>query len=54
MNQAALDDLQGRYDWVLNARRSLLRVKAEASLAEFAAIIARVAKNEQEDPLKRG
>ena len=52
LNQAALDDLKGRYDWVLNARRSLLRVKAEASLEAFKAIIAHIAKNEQSNPLK--
>ena len=32
------------YDWVLNARRSLLRVKLEKPLAEFREIAGRVAK----------
>jgi ribonuclease P protein component len=52
LSKTALDGLRGKYDWVLNARRSLLSVKAETSLEEFKAIIARVAKNEQSDPLK--
>ena len=52
LSQAALDGLEGRYDWVLNARRSLLYVKATTSLEEFKAIIARVAKNEQSNLLK--
>jgi len=52
LSKTALDGLRGKYDWVLNARRALLSVKAETSLEEFKAIIARVAKNEQSDPLK--
>jgi len=52
LSQTALDGLRDKYDWVLNARRSLLRVKAETSLEEFKAIIARVAKYEQSDLLK--
>lgn len=52
LSQTALDGLKGRYDWVLNARRSLLRVKARNSLEDLKAIIARVANNEQRDPLK--
>jgi len=52
LSQTVLEGLNGRYDWVLNARRSLLRVKAGPSLEEFKDIIARVAKDEQSDPLK--
>jgi ribonuclease P protein component len=52
LSQEDLDGLKGKYDWVLNARRSLLRVKSVASLEEFKAIVARVAINEQSDPLK--
>lgn len=54
LSQADLDGLERTYDWVLNARRALLRVKAAASLEEFKAIIVRVAKDEQSDPLKEG
>jgi ribonuclease P protein component len=46
LSDAALDRLQRRYDWVLNAKRSLLRVKVAASLDEFQKIIARVASDE--------
>jgi len=52
LNQTALDNLKGKYDWVLNARRSLLKVNAGTSLEEFKAIIALVAKDERRDPLK--
>ena len=48
----ALEGLIGRYDWVINSRRSLLHVKAETSLEEFKAIIFRVAKDEQSNPIK--
>ena len=51
LSQTALDGLEERYDWVLNARRSLLRVKTGTSLEELMSIIARVAKNEQREPL---
>lgn len=32
-----------KYDWVLNARRSILRVKLDRPLAEFKSIAARIA-----------
>jgi ribonuclease P protein component len=35
------------YDWVLNAKRSLLEVKLAASLADFQGIIARLASDVQ-------
>jgi ribonuclease P protein component len=41
-----LRDMKMRYDLVLNARRSLLRVKVDASLADFQGIIARVMSDE--------
>ena len=47
LNEAGLDDMNMRYDWVLNARRSLLRVKVAASLEDFQRIIARIASDEQ-------
>ena len=43
---AELDGLEAKYDWVLNARRSLLTVKVTAPLEEFKNIIARVAGDE--------
>jgi len=41
-----LAGLQTQYDWVLNARRSILRVKLEKPLAEFKAIAAKVKNHE--------
>jgi hypothetical protein len=38
-----LSGVDPKYDWVLNARRSLLRVKVEKPLAEFHEIAGRVA-----------
>lgn len=48
LNGSALDGMKLRYDWVLNARRSLLRVKVAASLQDFQKIISRVLSDEQE------
>jgi ribonuclease P protein component len=42
LNRAELDNVAIKYDWVLNARRSLLRVKLEKPLEEFRQIVARV------------
>jgi ribonuclease P protein component len=44
------EDLQGtrgRYDWVLNAKRSLLEVKLAAALEDFQGIIARLMNDER-------
>jgi len=48
LNEAAFSGMKLRYDWVLNARRSLLRVKVAASLQDFQKIISRVLTHEQE------
>ena len=42
LSRAELDKVAIKYDWVLNARRSLLRVKLEKPLEEFRQIVARV------------
>lgn len=42
LSGAQLDGLTRGYDWVLNARRSLLKVKVAAPLKEFQSIVARV------------
>ena len=42
-----LDDLQINYDWVLNAKRSLLKVKVTAPLEDFHKLIARVKSDER-------
>jgi ribonuclease P protein component len=45
-----LDDLQKRYDWVLNARRTLLATGSDKPVTEFEKIIAQVASEEVADP----
>lgn len=42
LSRAELDELETKFDWVLNARRSLLRVKLEKPLEEFRQIAAKV------------
>jgi ribonuclease P protein component len=42
--------LKKRYDWVFNARRSLLEVKAEAVIADLKRIIIQVERGEQVSP----
>jgi ribonuclease P protein component len=46
LNRAELDGLETKYDWVLNARRSLLNVKLDEPLAEFRQMIRRVRNSE--------
>jgi len=43
LSRAELDCVSIKYDWVLNARRSLLKVKVEKPLAEFREIVNRIA-----------
>ncbi len=45
-----VEDVKVKYDWVFNARRSLLTVKAIAALEEFQRILARVRSDERERP----
>ena len=42
LSRAELNSVAVKYDWVLNARRSILRVKLEKPLAEFKKIAAEV------------
>ncbi len=42
LSKAELNEIETKFDWVLNARRSLLRVKLEKPLEEFRQIAARV------------
>ena len=42
LSKGELLGLESKYDWVLNARRGLMKVKLDAPLAEFRQIIARV------------
>jgi ribonuclease P protein component len=48
LSKAELGELKGNYDWVLNARRGLLRVKLDETLQDFRQIIATVKNNESE------
>ena len=45
-NDLSLAALSRRYDWVLNAKSTLLSVKLEAPAEEFAGIVDRVSKSE--------
>ena len=42
LSRAELEAIETKYDWVLNARRSLLHVKILEPLAEFAKMAARI------------
>jgi len=42
LSRAELNEIPNTYDWVLNARRSLLHAKLEKPLAEFKSIAERV------------
>ena len=46
LSRAELNELDVKFDWVLNARRSLLKVKLEKPLEEFRQIIAKVKNSE--------
>lgn len=46
LSKIELNGLIGRYDFVLNARRSLLTVKMQAALADFQQIINRIGRDE--------
>jgi len=45
LSKAELNGVETKYDWVLNARRSILRVTLERPLAEFRAIVGKLAEN---------
>jgi ribonuclease P protein component len=46
LNKVELNELDTKFDWVLNARRGLLKVKLEKPLEEFRQIIAKVKSSE--------
>jgi len=48
LSKAELEELDAKFDWVLNARRSLLKVKLEKPLEEFRQIVAKVKDSEPE------
>ena len=45
LSKAELSAVETKYDWVLNARRGILRAKLEKPLAEFKGLIAKVGGN---------
>ncbi len=48
LSRIELDGLSGKYDWVLNARRGLLKVKLEKPLQDFRRLIEHVRNSELE------
>ena len=42
LSKAELNELNTKFDWVLNARRSILDVKLDKTIAEFRQIIEKV------------
>lgn len=52
LSRAEFDVVEKKYDWVLNARRSLLQVKLERPLAELKQIAAKVGRGEEEQKAK--
>jgi ribonuclease P protein component len=46
LSKSELNELDTKFDWVLNARRSLLRVKLEKPLEEFRQIIVKIKNSE--------
>ena len=48
LSKAELAELETKFDWVLNARRGLLKVKLEQPLAEFRQLLAKIVKFEAE------
>ena len=47
-----MEAIATKYDWVLNAKRSLLNVKVTAALEEFQKIVARVLNDEHRVPAR--
>ncbi len=51
LSRAELNEIADKTDWVLNARRSILKVKLDAPLAEFRAIAAKIARGSDGESL---
>jgi ribonuclease P protein component len=54
LSDLELSGLLKKYDWVVNARRSLLVVKVAAPMKEFRAIVARLGAEERRDSAAAG
>lgn len=46
LSRNELEPLEGRYDWAINARRSILDVKLDEVIAEFCEIVERARSKE--------
>lgn len=46
LSDGALEALETKYDWVLNARQALLDVKLQASIEEFQTIVGQASSRE--------
>lgn len=53
LSKVGLTEIEPKMDWVLNARRSILRVKLEKPLAEFTEILSRMADGNFADLVER-
>jgi hypothetical protein len=53
LSAAEIAGVEGHFDWVLNARRSILKVKLDAPLAEFKAIVEKVRTGSGSDRVAR-
>ncbi len=51
LSKVELSELETKFDWVLNARRTLLSVKLEQSLAEFRQMVEKVRKFESKNKI---
>lgn len=51
LSKVELNELETKFDWVLNARRNLLRVKLDQPLAEFRQMIEKVKKFESKNKI---
>ncbi len=54
LSRAELDAVETKYDWVLNARRSILNVKLEKPLTEFRLMVEKIATEHTEITEKIG
>jgi ribonuclease P protein component len=50
LSRPEIDAIEIRYDWVINARRSLLNVRLDKALAEFRQIVAKIGSAEEALP----
>ena len=51
LSKIELDGLETKFDWVINARRILLRVKLDQPLAEFRQVVEKVKKFESKNKI---